>query len=82
MLPYFEDSDDVGMRAEAAHGLRLPLDAGTAGVVQALGLDQGEGDVAVQLGVVGQVDLLLAALAEEAGDFVAAVGEGGGGVAD
>ena len=50
-------------------------DALRGGVVEALGLDQGEGDVAVEQGVVGQVDLLLAALAEEALDRVAAVGE-------
>ena len=48
------------------------------GVVEALGLDQGEGDVAGQLGVVGEVDLLLPAFAEEALDGIAAVGEGGG----
>src|SRR5438128_2259409 len=49
-----------------------------AATVKAFGLDQGEGDVAVEAGVVGEVDLLLAALAEELSDDVAAVGEGRG----
>ena len=42
------------------------------------GLDQGEGHVAVEQGVVGQVDLLLAALAQELLHLVAAADEGGG----
>jgi len=64
--------------AEAAHGLGLAGDALAGRVVEAFGLDQGEGHIAVELGVVGQVDALLATLTEEALDFVAAVGEGGG----
>ena len=79
MLPQVEHGDDVGVRAEAAHSLRLPLDSGTAGGVEAFGLDQGEGDLAVQQGIVGQIDLLLAALAQEPLDLVAAAGKGGGG---
>jgi len=66
------------MGAEAAHRLGLAADAHAAGVVESLGLDQGEGDVAVEERVVGEVDLLLAALAEEAFHLVAAVGEGRG----
>jgi hypothetical protein len=72
------NGDDVRVRAEAAHGLGLAADAGQAGGVQALGLDQGEGHVAVEAGVVGQVDPLAAALAQEALDLIAAGGEGGG----
>src|SRR5438045_5412700 len=77
-LAYVVDGDDVGVVAEAAHGLRLARDAGAGGGVEAFGLDQGEGDVAVEEAVVGEVNPLLAAFAEEAADFVAAVGEGGG----
>ena len=66
-----EDGDDVRVVAEAAHRLRLALDAGEAGFVQAFGLDDGDGDVAVELRVVGEVDALAAALAEEALDGVA-----------
>jgi len=46
--------------------------------IEALGLDGREGYVAVELGVVGEVDALAAALAEETLDVVAAAGEGGG----
>jgi hypothetical protein len=71
------DRDDVRVVAESAHGLRLACDASAGGLIQALGLDQGEGNVAVEGRVVGEVDLLLAALAEELAHFVAAVDEGG-----
>jgi len=70
-----EDGDDVGVGAEAAHGLGLAGDAVASGVVQAVGLNQGEGDVAVEEGVVGEEDAFFAALAEEALDGVTAVGE-------
>ncbi len=70
------DGDDVGVVAEPAHRLRLAPHAREPRLVEALGLDQGEGHVAVELRVVGQVDALLAALAEEALDLVAAGGEG------
>ena len=68
-----EDGDDVRVGAEAAHRLRLARDRARADLVEALGLDQREGDVAVELRVVGEVDALLAALAEEARDRVAPV---------
>jgi hypothetical protein len=58
--------------AEAAHRLGFALHTGQAVSVEALGLDDGEGDVAVELGVVCQVDALAAAFTEEATDFVAA----------
>ena len=69
---------DVGVVAEPAHRLGLSGDAGPGGLVQSLGLDEREGHVPVQDAVVGQVDLLLAALAEELLDLVAAAGEGAG----
>ena len=70
-----EDGDDVRVVAEPAHRLRLALHARQAVGVEALGLDQREGDVAVEQRVVRQVDLLLAALAEEALHLVAAVAQ-------
>ena len=63
--------------AETAHRLRLAGDALAAYVVEALGLDQGERDVAVEQLVVGEVNALLAALAEEALHHVAATGKWG-----
>ena len=71
------DGDDVRVVAEAAHRLGLAPHAHAAGLVEALGLDQREGDVAVEPLVAGQVDALLGALAEEALHLVAAGGEGG-----
>ena len=73
-----EHGDDVRMRAEAAHGLGLAGDAGAGDVVQALGFNQREGYFPVQQGVLGQIDPLLASLAQKTLDLVAAVGEGGG----
>jgi hypothetical protein len=42
-----------------------------AGLVQAFRLDKREGDVAIEQRVVGEVDLLLAALTQELLDLVA-----------
>ena len=78
VLPEVVDGQDVGMVAQAAHGLGLSRDADAGGRVQALCLDDGKGDVAVENGVVGLVDTLLATLANEVLDLVAAVGEGRG----
>ncbi len=66
------------MIAQAAHCLSLSGDADAGGWVKALGLDDGKGYIAVEDGVVGPVDSLLASLAEKVLDLVAAVGEGGG----
>ena len=77
-LTQIEDSDDVGVGAEPAHGLGLPRYAAAASFVKALGLNQGEGYFTVQQGVVGQVDFLLTALAQEPLDLVTADPEGGG----
>ena len=63
------------MGAEPAHRLGLARDPVAADVVQAFGLDQREGDVAIEQRVVGEVDLLLAALAEEFSYSVSPVGE-------
>ena len=48
------------------------------GRVPALGLDESEGYFPVEQGVLGQVDPLLAALAKEAFDLIATIGERGG----
>ena len=72
LLADVEDRDDVGVRAEAAHRLRLARDALAPDVVEAVGLDQRERDVAVEQLVVREEDALLAALAEEAAHGVAA----------
>src|SRR3990172_8807933 len=59
------DSHDVGMIAEAAHGLSFASDAGSGLLVEPFGFDEGKGDVAVEEGVVSEVDLLLAAFTQE-----------------
>ena len=68
------DLDDVGV-GEAGEGLGLALEAGLAdaeAVVVDAGAQELEGDAAVELGVVGGVDDGHAAVAEGAGDDVAA----------
>ena len=64
------------MGAKAAHGLRFARNAIAAHGVQTLGLDQGEGDIAVECCVMGEVNPLLAALAQEALDQIAAIHKG------
>ena len=54
------------------HRLGLARDPFAPLGVQPFGLDEGEGDVAVEEGVVGEVDALLAAFPEEPFDGVAA----------
>ena len=66
------------MVAEIGYGLGLAGDAVAGSLIKALGLDQGEGHVPLQESVVGQEDFLLATLAQEPLDLVAAVGEGRG----
>ena len=57
--------------------MSFTLDADAGGFVQTVGLNQGEGNVPVQLGVLGKVDQLLDALAQKLLDLVTAIGEGG-----
>ena len=66
LLARVEDADDVGVVAELAHRLGLAAGARLDRLADPLGLEQGDGDLASLLGVVGQVDPLAAALAEEA----------------
>ena len=60
------DRDEVGVSAEACQCLRLASHSLSAGLVESLGADQREGDIAVEQRVVREVDTLLPALAEEA----------------
>src|SRR5688572_21748554 len=55
-LADLEDRDDMRVRAEAAHGLRLTDDALPPDLVEALRLDQRERDVAVEAHVVREKD--------------------------
>ena len=73
-----EGRDDVGVVAQPTHRLGLAADALQAGLVQPFGLDHGDRHVPVQAGVVGEVDALAAALAQETLDLVTPAGEGGG----
>jgi hypothetical protein len=50
-------------------------DAREPGLVQPVRLDEGDGDVAVEARVVGEVDLLARALPQEAADLVTTGGE-------
>jgi hypothetical protein len=68
-------ADHVRVVAEAAHELGLLLDPCNANLVEPVGLDQGEGDVTVEQGVVYEIDPLLAALTQEAFDFVPTIDE-------
>ena len=77
-LTQIENRDDVWMGAQPAHCLGFPLDAAAGGVVQAFGLNLGKGHIPVECGVVGQEDLLLATLSQEAFYLVAAIGKGRG----
>ena len=53
LLTQVEHGDDVRVGAETAHGLSLPGDAGAGDFVQTLGLNQREGHLPVQQGVLG-----------------------------
>jgi len=69
------DGDDARVIAEAPHRLGLAAHADAAGLVEALGLDQGQGDVAVEPLVAREVDALLGAFSEQALHLVAAGGK-------
>ena len=66
------------MSVEAGQRLGLASRALASGLVEALGADQREGDIAVEQRVVREVDALLPTLAEESTYVVAARGEGVG----
>jgi hypothetical protein len=79
MFPHIVDSNDVGVVTEPPHGPGFAADAGSRGIIQFLGLDEGKGNVPVQEGVMDEVDLLLPPLPEEFLYGVAPVDEGRGG---
>ena len=66
------------MVTQASHGLGFTSDAFPGFVIQFFGLNQGKGDVTVKDGIVGQVDLLLAALTKQLLDLIVADSERGG----
>ena len=72
------DGHDVGVVAQPAHGLGFAADAGLALGIQAVGFDQRERHIPIQLGIVTEVDPLLPAFAEETDHAIAAVTEGSG----
>ena len=61
---------DMLLGAQAPHGLPCPLDASGGNLVKALGLNQSEGHIPVQQGIVGQVDPLLEPRVMISGEFV------------
>ena len=73
-----EHGNDVGVVAKATHGLSLTMDALAARVIETLGFDQGEGDIPIEQRVMGEIDALLAAFANQPCDLVAAVDEDNG----
>ena len=73
-----EHGDDVRMVAQTAHRLCLTADAFLTRLVERLRLNDGDRHVAVQFAVVGQVDALASALAQEALHLIAAASDVGG----
>ena len=65
-----------GVVAELRHRLRFALHARESLRVEAVRLDHGDGDIALQLLVVREIDALASAFAQEATHGVAATGEG------
>ena len=65
-------------QAEPCHGLGFTGEAGYGLIIQFLGLYQAEGDITVELGVVGKVDLLHTAFTQELLHLVTATDKGGG----
>ena len=75
LLAQVEHGYYVGVRTQTAHGLGFPVHSGHADIIQTLGLDQREGHLPIQHGVLGQVHFLLTAFPKEPLYLVAAVGE-------
>src|SRR5436305_686312 len=73
LLDEAENRPNVRMGSKPAPGPSLAAHPLAPHVVQAVGLDEGKGHVAVEQCIRGEIDLLLAAFAEEALDVVAAV---------
>lgn len=65
------------MVTEPPHGLSLSLNAYPGLCIQSLSLDEGEGDISIEAGVMGQVDKLIATFTEGLLDLIAPSDEGG-----
>jgi hypothetical protein len=78
VVPHIVDSNDVRVVAEPPHGPGFAGDAGSAGLIQFLGLYEGKGHITVKEGVMGEVSLLLAPLPEELFDLITAIGKRAG----
>ena len=72
------DGDDVRMVAERTHRANLGAQPGQAGLVEILDLDQRDGNVAIEKGVVCKIDTFLGTFAERPHDPVSAASERGG----
>jgi hypothetical protein len=66
------NGDDIGVRPQPGHGLRLALHTLAPLRIQSLGLYDREGNIAVEALVVGKIDALPSAPPEKAQDPVAA----------
>ena len=71
-----KDGNDVGVRPQASHRLGLSLNSGPGDLIQGVGLDQGEGHLSVQQGVVSKEDLFLTAFPKEIPQLVATIDKG------
>ena len=80
LISIVEYGDDMRMVAQSPHCLGFPGYPGTGCFVQTFSLDESEGDVSVENGIMSQEDFLLTALAKFLLDGVTAVSKGGGGV--
>jgi len=66
------------MVPEPPHRPSFTVDTGSRGVIKFLGLNESKGHITVKWGVMDEVDLLLATLAQELLDLVTATGKRGG----
>ena len=73
-----EHGDDVGVVAEARHRPGFAVDAAAAGVVEPVGLDDRDGDVAAEPGVARGVHDLARAFAEQTLHPVTVLADGRG----
>src|SRR4030042_1802419 len=72
------DSDYVRVVTESPHRPGFAADAGSGGIIQLLGLDEGKGHITVKERIMGEVDLLLATLPEELLHLITAIDKGSG----
>ena len=75
MVAEIVDGDDMRVVAELSHCPGFAGNTLSGIIVQLLGLYQSEGDISIQYGIMGQVDLFLAALTQESLDLVTTRGK-------